>query len=155
MGLNSSETKGRGHCQHCGTLVEKHWETEGMVEDWLMGLDHLSGELALMELRLSPSHRAGQPEVFKWFQNDGFQIYERIPILKGIERMYTLEEKIYLCVCFCVHTWAQCAGPLEVRRGHWITWSWSFRQLWALLCGYQGPLKEEQALWTAWAISSA
>lgn len=26
-----------------------------------------------------------------------------------------------------------CSVPLEARRGHWITWTWSYKQLWAAM----------------------
>lgn len=40
----------------------------------------------------------------------------------------------FMCGCFvCLHVPPGCMAPTEVRRGHWIPWDWSCRELWVVM----------------------
>lgn len=64
----------------------------------------------------------------------------------------------YMCVCVGIYMWVWIFWLPEARRGHYITWSWSFRRLWAIQSGSWGPklgsLQEHYTLLTA-VISQA
>lgn len=40
--------------------------------------------------------------------------------------------RFYLCACFActyIHAPCECPVPMEIRRGHQITWNWSYKKL--------------------------
>ena len=41
---------------------------------------------------------------------------------------------VWVCLCLCVCALLACLVPAEARRKCWITWNWSYRQLWAATC---------------------
>lgn len=49
-----------------------------------------------------------------------------------------------LCVCVCLHVHV-CLVAKEAKRGHWVPWKWSYRQLWLSLWCWEpssGPRQE-------------
>lgn len=59
-------------------------------------------------------------------------------------------------MCACEHI---LCIPIEVRRGHWLSWKWNFRHWWVIWsrCREQnsGPLREQQLLLTVSLVLGA
>lgn len=62
-----------------------------------------------------------------------------------------------ICLHICLCTTIACLVPVSVRRSSQITWSWSYRLLWATIWVLQEPKSSEREVnaLTCWAISQS
>lgn len=55
-------------------------------------------------------------------------------LLVNTELKWKIYYDFYLCVCVSIWVQVRCVWvSTEVRRGHYVSWSWSYRHLWAAL----------------------
>lgn len=76
--------------------------------------------LFLLLLLFASLGQPGTPIYLSLLRVWGLKVYTIMLFLMGLS--------VYLSVCLCT-TCVQ--EPIEVRREHWIPWSWSFRWSWA------------------------
>lgn len=68
-------------------------------------------------------------------------------VMDMISFYFIIFKDLFLSLGVCGYTWVW-----DSRRGQWIPWSWSCRELLAVRCGHwklnSDPLQEQQALFT-------